>query len=142
MGRRGPKSAVEQQIVAVEFQGRPKPPRGLNERQKEIWDRTIISEAPSFFCTFALQDMLADYCRHRERAETLGATINEFEPEWAKSANGARKLKDLLKMRDGESRAAADKATKLRMTNQSRYTPQTGAAAASAKAEGPEPWED
>jgi hypothetical protein len=37
------------------------------------------------------------------------------------------RLERILKMRDREARAAADKATKLRLTNQSRYTPHSAA---------------
>ena len=139
MAKRGRKTSAELLVVPVEFE-RPRPPKPLNARQREIWERTIIDEADGHFKTRALQDMLADYCRHREIAESLGAQINEFKPEWVKSSEGARKLASLLKMRDLESRAAADKATKLRMTNQSRYTPQAAATAAS-DAESDKPWE-
>ena len=141
MAKRGRKSASELQVVPVEFGKRPPVPKALNSRQAEIWDRTVVDEADGHFKTRALQDMLADYCRHREITESLGAQINEFKPEWVKSDEGARKLAALLKMRDGESRAAADKATKLRMTNQSRYTPQAAATAASDASQGEKPWE-
>jgi len=140
MGKRGRKSGAELQIVPVEFGKRPPAPKALNERQAEIWDRTVVDETDGHFKTRALQDMLADYCRHREMSEALGETINGFKPEWVKSSEGATKLASLLRMRDAESRAAADKATKLRMTNQSRYTPQAAATAAK-DADGPKPWE-
>jgi hypothetical protein len=38
-------------------------------------------------------------------------------------------LRDLLKMRDMETRAATMLATKLRLTNQARYTPMAAASA-------------
>ena len=140
MAKRGRKSAADLQVIKVDFE-RPPAPKALNDRQREIWDRTVIDEADGHFKTRALQDMLADYCRHREMAEVLGGQINEFKPEWVKSSEGARKLTSLLRIRDLESRAAADKATKLRMTNQSRYTPQSASTAARDAAEGPAPWE-
>ncbi len=140
MAKRGRKSADDLRVVPVEFE-RPRPPKPLNARQCEIWDRTIIDESDGHFKTRALQDMLADYCRHREMLEALGGTINEFKPEWVKSKEGAQKLAVLLRMRDVEARAAADKATKLRMTNQSRYTPQAAGTVARDAAEGPAPWE-
>ena len=140
MAKRGRKSSDDLRVVSVEFT-RPQPPKMLNARQAEIWDRTVIDEADGHFKTKALQDMLADYCRHREMAESFGSIINEFKPEWVKSTKGAQKLAGLLRMRDLESRAAADKATKLRMTNQSRYTPQAAATVARDAAEGPAPWE-
>ena len=140
MGKRGRKSAADLQVVPVEFT-RPQPPKMLNARQAEIWERTVVDEADGHFKTKALQDMLADYCRHREMAECFGDIINEFKIEWVKSTKGAAKLSNLLRMRDAEARAAADKATKLRMTNQSRYTPLAAATAAKNSAEGPAPWE-
>ncbi len=140
MAKRGRKSAADLQVIKVDFE-RPPAPKALNERQSEIWDRTVVDEADGHFKTKALQDMLADYCRHREMAESFGTIINEFKPEWVKSTKGAAKLGSLLRMRDLESRAAADKATKLRMTNQSRYTPQAAGTVARDAAEGPAPWE-
>ena len=140
MGKRGRKTAADLQVVSVEFE-RPRPPKVLNARQAEIWERTIIDESDGHFKTKALQDMLADYCRHREMAESFGTIINEFKPEWVKSTKGAQKLGSLLRMRDAEARAAADKATKLRMTNQSRYTPQAAGTAAKDAGVGKELWE-
>ncbi len=141
MGKRGRKPASELQVVPVEFGKRPPVPKALNSRQAEIWERTVVDEVDGHFKTRALQDMLADYCRHREMSEALGETINEFKPEWVKSEQGAKKLGSLLRMRDAEARAAADKATKLRMTNQSRYTPQSASTASTASGMGDKPWE-
>jgi hypothetical protein len=45
-------------------------------------------------------------------------------------------------MRDIEARGAADKATKLRLTNQARYTPQAASTASKAAPRGKMPWEE
>jgi hypothetical protein len=47
----------------------------------------------------------------------------------------------LLKMRDRETKAAADKATKLRLTNQSRYTQRAAATAAKHASAERKPWD-
>lgn len=92
---------------------RPKPIDGLTERQSEIWQETVLSEGEDHFSKSALQSMLADYCRHRETAENITAVLNDFKPEWLKSAAGAKRYKELLKMREPETRASASLAEKL-----------------------------
>ena len=47
----------------------------------------------------------------------------------------------LLKMRDRETKAIGDKATKLRLTNQSRYTPQAAATAVKNEIGARKPWQ-
>ena len=101
----------------------------------------MASEPADFFNTAALRGMLSDYCRHRASADKVSEVINIFQSEWLKNADGAKRYHGLLKMRDMETRAAADKATKLRMTNQSRYTPQAASTASRHAAKGVKPWE-
>jgi hypothetical protein len=67
--------------------------------------------------------------------------IDTFKPEWLKNAEGASRYFQLLKMRDQETTAAARMATKLRLTNQSRYMPQTLARAAHNTPKLAKPWE-
>jgi len=50
-------------------------------------------------------------------------------------------LKNLLDMRDKESKRVASLATKLRLTNQSRYTPQAAATANKRSAQGGKLWQ-
>jgi hypothetical protein len=44
-------------------------------------------------------------------------------------------------MRDRETKAIADKATKLRLTNQSRYTPDRASTAAKNNLKADKPWQ-
>lgn len=131
MQQRGRKSAASLSVVAGSIDGRPKAPAELTPGQKVIWDRTVANEASDFFRTAALQQLLADYCRHRETAERLTSIIDR---EMAKTEDEEKgysldEMDRLMKMRERETRASADKATKLRLTNQSRYTPQAAATA-------------
>jgi hypothetical protein len=143
MGQRGRKSsaAAEVSVVSGNFGKRPEPPVDLSETESAIWRETVASEAADFFGTAALRGMLADYCRHRSSADKVSEVINVFQAEWLKNAEGAKRYHGLLKMRDLETRAAADKATKLRLTNQSRYTPQAASTASRNAAKGVKPWE-
>ena len=143
MGQRGRKSsaAAEVSVVSGNFGKRPEPPVELSEAEAQIWRETVSSEAADFFGTAALRGMLSDYCRHRASADKVSEIINVFQAEWLKSTEGAKRYHGLLKMRDLETRAAADKATKLRLTNQSRYTPQAAATASKSAGRGIKPWE-
>lgn len=142
MGARGRKSAAAEAVVITGAFGlRPEPPEDLTDRQAGIWRETVSSEPADFFNTAALRALLMDYCRHRESAENVSKIINSFQPEWLKSQDGSKRYQALLRMRDMETRAAAQIATKLRLTNQSRYTPQAAATAARNVGRGPRPWE-
>jgi len=142
MRSRGRVSAAESAVVIPGgFAKRPQPPSDLNERQRAIWRETAASEEPKFFETAVLRALLSDYCRHRDAAEKVSEVIDTFKPEWLKSAEGAKRYHGLLKMRDLETRAAAGIATKLRLTNQARYTPQAAATASKHAAKATPPWE-
>lgn len=134
----GRKSAAALAVVVGAIDGRPSAPSDLTKAQKEIWERTVANEAVDVFRTAALQQLLKEYCRHCDTAGRLAKQI-----EVAMAEGGEVELDDLdrlLKMRDRETKALADKATKLRLTNQSRYTPQAAATAAK-KTSDRKPWQ-
>lgn len=137
MATRGRKSAATLTVVQGLFDGRPRPPLDLTSAQREVWERTVANEAATFFGTAALQQLLKEYCRHCMSAAKLAVMIEACE------AAGVPDVKDydkLLGMRDRETKAIGDKATKLRLTNQARYTPQA-AATASKKVQDRKPWQ-
>jgi hypothetical protein len=144
MARRGRTSQAAEEVgvvIAGSFGKRPEPPEDMIEEEAAIWRETVSSEAADFFSTAALRAMLKDYCRHRSAAEKISQVVAIFQSDWLKNAEGAKRYHGLLKMRDLETRAAADKATKLRLTNQSRYTPQAASTASRNAARGLKPWD-
>lgn len=144
MGKRGPASRSEQEVgvvIAGNFGARPEPLADLTDEEAAIWRETVASEPAEFFNTAALRAMLKDYCRHRAAGDKISEVLNIFKADWLKNGDGAKRYSDLLKMRDLETRAAAGMATKLRLTNQSRYTPQAAATASRHAAKGLKPWE-
>lgn len=125
MRQRGRASIASTSVVAPDFgTKRPDPPPELSERQREIWVETCAAEPAGFFTPGAVLGMLADYCAHREVAEKMTDMIDAFEPEWLTNKDGLTRYHSLLKMRELETRGAAHLATKLRLTNQSRYRPE------------------
>lgn len=135
------KSAAAQTVVQGGFGHRPDPPADLSQAAAEIWRRTAASEPADFFRTAALQSMLADYCRHSETADILTLQINEFDPAWLATDDGLKRYDLLTKLRERETRSAADKATKLRLTNQARYTSRSAETAARSQSAQRKPWE-
>lgn len=129
-------------VVTGAFGKRPDPPDGLTERQCDIWREIVASEDPNFFDSAALRALLADYCRHRESAEKLAVVLNQFKTEWLNNPKALSQYRTLVRTRDIETRATVTMATKLRLTNQSRYVPHAAATAARRALKGPRPWEE
>jgi hypothetical protein len=142
MAKRGRQSEADAAVVVEgSFGRRPEPPSDLTEDQAEIWKAVVASEPIDYFKTAALRGLLVDYCRHRASADLVTTAIDLFTQEWLRSAEGAKRYHQLLRMRDLSIRAASDIATKLRLTNQSRYTPQAAATASRNAVSGPKPWD-
>jgi hypothetical protein len=108
---------------------RPDPPEYLSDAQAKIWREIAASESVTFFDTAALRALLCDYCRHTATSAELSQQIERYDLASLMVAETAALLDRLTKMRDRETKAAGDKATKLRLTNQSRYTPKAAATA-------------
>ena len=136
--------SAESKLVVIQggLAKRPEPPKELNDAQAKVWRETVASESATFFGTTALQLMLTDYCRHTVTAAEMSALIDQYDLSIVMTEDVAKLLDRLTKMRDRETKAAADKATKLRLTNQSRYTPQAaGTASKNNGAANLKPWE-
>ena len=101
----------------------------------------MASEPVDFFATAALRAMLMDYCGHRESLERIAELIDGFEPERLAAPDGPVRYHALLKMRNLEVEASARLATKLRLTNQSRYERFAASSASKAVVQGRKPWE-
>lgn len=134
------KSAAALSVVVGKIDGRPRPPSDLTDAQREVWERTVANEAATFFSTAALQQLLKEYCRHVVSAAKLARMIEQVEGIQSFDEDTIKAYDKLLLMRDRETKALGDKATKLRLTNQARYTPQSAATASKKTAER-KPWE-
>jgi hypothetical protein len=143
MGQRGRTSGAALSVVAGSIDGRPKAPEDLTDFQGKVWDKVVASEPADFFRSAVSQQLLKEYCRHVQSAHALGSLISVMEEmpveDWG--AKHMEAWEGALKMRDRETKALADKATKLRLTNQSRYTPQAAGTAAKKAATELKPWQ-
>ena len=110
------------------------PPDGLTDEQAQVWRDTVESRSADYFGQDAAP-LLEEYCRVVVMCRLLAVQI-----EAAIAGDEDGDLKALLDMRDKESRRMASIATKLRITNQSRYTPDKAAVRA-RKGSGGKVWQ-
>lgn len=101
---------------------RPDPFEDMPDTHKEVWRAVVEDEDPLVFKSAASRLLLREYCAHVVTVSELGRLIDEFESQ----ERGTRSvmLNDYLKMvnlRQRESTMATSKATKLRLTNQSKF---------------------
>lgn len=142
MEQRGRKSSAALSVVAgTAIDGRPHAPVDLTEGQQDIWNRTVANEGVDTFKTAALQQLLKEYCRHVETAHRLSAQVDRATDPGCNEPLTMSELDALLRMRDRETKALADKATKLRLTNQSRWQPKTAASIAKDAGAERKPWQ-
>jgi hypothetical protein len=139
--KRGRKSAAELTVIPFKARKPNDPPDDLTDMQKAVWQAVIASEADGFLETAALRNMLADYCRHRESIAQVQAIIEQFKPEWLKTGDGSKRYHSLLKIRQQETHASSMLATKMRLTNQSRYDSRAAWRAANNATKETPPWE-
>ena len=138
MQQRGRKSTAALSVVVSNIDGRPKAPADLTSDQAEVWERVVQGEPADQFRTAALQQLLKEFCRHTDTAHRLSEQVDRAMEGTYLSMS---ELDTLLRMRDRETKALADKATKLRLTNQARYTPQAAATAAKKAGGETKPWQ-
>jgi hypothetical protein len=110
-------------------------PDDLNEAEAKVW-RAVVDSKPREWFGEDSAPLLREYVRAICMCDFLEERIKALL-----ETNPAPKgFKSLLDMRDKESRRASSLATRLRLTQQSRYTPQA-AGTASKKAAGKRPWQ-
>ncbi len=137
MEGRGRKSSASLTVVPAGIPARVEPPQGFTDKQAELW-REIVSGKPVEWFTADNAPLLAEYIRAVDMGNRLAFAI---EAAMAGEVEEGPSLKDLLKMRDTEAKRATSIATKLRLTQQSRYTPQAAATADRKASSGSKPWQ-
>lgn len=141
MRTRGRPSSVSKTLISGNFGERPEPPASLTKRQKAIWLEVVAAEDPIFFNTAVLRGLLADYCRRRAVSEELSEFIDRSGPVWERDdVEQRRRFAQWMRLRDLEMGAVVSLATKLRLTNQSRYQSAVAARVAERGAKAEEPW--
>jgi len=114
---------------------RPEPPSFLSEPESAIW-RDVVATKPADWFLRDSQPILAQYCKAIVLHRSLSANLDKIDVSIAEP----KEIEKLVSMVCKVSTLASNLATKLRLTQQSRYTPQSASTA--AKKNGPvKPWE-
>lgn len=121
-------------VVPTGLPERLVPPDDLTPEQAARWRAVVDSKPVEWFGPDSLP-LLKEYVRAEAMCDLLAVQI-----EAAMSGGDPGEIKAMLDMRDKESKRLASLATKLRLTQQSRYTPQA-AATANKKAGNARPWQ-
>src|SRR5262245_60034592 len=119
MQKRGRRSSAELSTVPIapDPQGRPKPPHGLNEREKTLWHGIVGSLRGDWFTAETLP-LLADYCRYSELSTKISKELRGI-------AVSDPRFGPLLRQKLATSNWVLRLATKLRLTKQSTTTART-----------------
>lgn|SRR5690554_3984256 len=109
-------------------------PEDLTPEQRIRW-KAVVESKPNDWFGQDSAPLLKEYVRAEAMCDLLSKQVDE-----AMLGSRVQDARLLLEMRDKESRRLANLATKLRLTQQSRYTPQA-ASTASKKAGNSRPWQ-
>lgn len=121
---------------------RPEPPERLSEAGAEIWRAVVSSKLHDWFTRDTLH-LLEAYCHAVVSHRLISAGVNGFTEEHMSEEKGLALYDKLTRMQERQARVMATIATKLRMTQQSRYVPHVAgrASARANKVVGARPWD-
>lgn len=114
------------------------PPAFLSDRQRELWIEIVASRPANWF-TVDMQSLLVGYVKAITSHELLSRRVDLME-----QCCEPLQLKDedkLYGMVERQARLIQTFATKMRLTQQSRYTAATAAVVA-GRASGVRPWDE
>jgi hypothetical protein len=119
-------------VAAVSIPTRPEPPKDLTPYAQQIWVDTVATKPPEWFeaDTFPI---LRAYCIAADWHKRIADKIEEDPDDTA-----VGKKLDVL---EKQARLLATLAVKMRLTQQSRYTPMAAATANKKSAGGRKPWD-
>jgi hypothetical protein len=140
MGIRGKKSAAELSTIVTLSVRLPQPPKGMTERQAKIWREVIATKPADWFAADSLP-LLVCYCRACETADLLQDKIDAYDPAWLDENSGLARYEKLLKMRSLQVANITSLATKMRLSQQSRYRGEAASVADKRSAKTGRLWE-
>ena len=139
MGTRGRKSAAELSVVQGIPQ-RPEPPGELTPEQADEW-RAIVARMPVDWFGRELWPLLCAYCRHVTNSRHIAALVEVAHKGDLTDRKALMRYNRLLGMQERQSNVMASLGTRMRLTNQSRYTATSAASRAKGGTTGKKLWE-
>jgi|SRR5690606_1953736 len=128
------KSSASLSVLPVQPLARLAPPEGLSKAEAEMWQAVVDSKPADWFAEDSAP-LLLEYVRAKVSCDVLHAQVQA-----ALSGGDPKEIKEAMQLRDMESRRLLSIGTKLRLTQQSRYTPKA-ASTANRGASSRKPWQ-
>jgi hypothetical protein len=119
---------------------RPKPPDELTPEQADEW-RAVVRRMPVAWFPREIHPLLAQYCRHVVNARHIAGLIEAAHKGDLTDGAALMRLNRLLGMQERQTSALMGLATKMRISNQSRYTATSAATQTRGSITGRKPWE-
>lgn len=123
--------------VTVLAVGPLRPPDGLSEAQGKIWTEIVSSKPPGWFGRDSAA-LLESYCIAVDRRRFVTAQI---ERHFGLKRQNVDKYAQLLELERRQTATISSLSTKMRLSQQSRYTPQAAATATKSQPDMKAPWE-
>lgn len=138
MNKRGRKSTAQMTVVSIESAIKhPEPPNELTEEMKLEW-KAVVNRLPPDWFSRETHSLLTQYCRHILAARRVAQLIEHIE----KSEDfNYQDYDQLLRMQERESRNISSLATRMRITQQAKYSHKTAHTAAKNYSNTKKPWE-
>lgn len=136
------KSAEALSVITLLPGQRTEPPAKFPADATEVW-RSVVASKPHDWFTADSVYLLEAYCHAVVSHRLISIGVAEFDTSKMGSTEGVKLYDQLTRMQERQARVMASLATKLRLTQQSRYTPQAAATAAKKVGGGSgRPWDN
>lgn len=139
------KSLAAVSVLPVRLDRRPEPPEHLSPAQAELW-RTITEAKSADWFTVEALPLLEAYVRAIEQHRLVSNAVDAFgdilmspDADPLLVLANIKALNRLHAMQERQANLMQSLATKMRLTQQSRWQPST--AASKSEAKGSRPWE-
>jgi hypothetical protein len=125
---------------------RPEPPDELTAEEAVEWS-VVVNRLPADWFPDESHQLLVQYCRHVVRARDIAGLLRRFDLEWTETLEGLQRYDKLTAMGEREGRAISSLATRMRLSQQSRYQKATAATRTAMKTDPPwtqvpsKPWD-
>lgn len=131
----GRKSLASLSVVPAAVVKRVEAPADLTDAEATLFEQ-IVATKPADWWTVDNAPLLTEYVRALSMLDLLAGQIRA-----ALKDGTAADVKDLMKLRDMESRRAMSLATKMRLSQQSTYTDKSADTARRRGGAGAKPWQ-
>lgn len=138
-----PRKSADALSVITHLPGqRTEPPPGFPADATEVWRSVVASKPHDWFGADSVY-LLEAYCHAVVSHRLISIGVAAFDQSKMASPDGINLYDQLTRMQERQARVMAAIATKLRLTQQSRYTPQAAATAAKKVGGGStRPWDN